>query len=441
MINQAKKAAFYTLGCKVNQYDTEAIQAQFKDFGYEIVDFQDETADVYVINTCTVTNVSDGKSRQIIRRAHRNNPEAKVVVVGCLAQTDPEQIKAIEGVNLIIGTDDRHKIPELVNKLCLEEQQSLVDDIFQVREFEEFDVVTFPGRTRASLKIQDGCSQFCSYCKVPHARGPSRSRIPENVIKQTKKIVSQGYSEIVLTGVHLGAYGQDLKPTTSLKEIIGAITLVPEVERVRISSVDPNEMDLEFLEFVVQNPKVCRHLHIPLQSGSDAILKRMRRRYKRQEFLDIYEQIKANDPGIAITTDLIVGFPGETEELFQETYNFLQDLELTKIHVFKFSPRKGTPAAGYPQQVTNEEKTKRSQVIMDLSNRMSQKFNRRLIGQTVQVLVETVKQGQLAGLTDNYIHVTASPEYEGIEAQDLVGKIVKVKITNADSVEAKGFLV
>lgn len=436
---KAKKAAFFTLGCKVNQYDTEAIQAQFRADGYDIVDFNHDKADVYLINTCTVTNVSDGKSRQMIRRARRKNPEAKIVVVGCFAQTDPKQVAAIPGVNLIVGTNNRHKIVELVNNLKLEEQYSLVDDIFQVREFEEFDVFTFQRRTRASLKIQDGCNQFCSYCKVPYARGPSRSRTPENVIAQVKKIANQGYREIVLTGVHLGAYGRDLSPHSSLTSIVEAITLVEGVERIRISSVDPNEIDDELIALVAYNPKVCRHLHIPLQSGSDEILAKMRRRYSTKDFFNIVKHIKSLDPEIAVTTDIIVGFPGETQELFEESYKLLRELELAKIHVFKYSPRTNTPAAKYPNQVNSQEKVYRSHIMMELSNQMAAAFNRKFIDQRVRVLLETENQDRVFGLTDNYLHVSSA--LGSFVGSELIGKIMNVKIIDADFSQAEGILI
>lgn len=436
---KAKKAAFFTLGCKVNQYDTEAMQALFSADGYDIVDFDHENADVYLINTCTVTNVSDRKSRQMIRRARRKNPKAKIVVIGCFAQTDPKQVAAIPGVNLIVGTNNRHKIVELVNSLKSEEQYSLVDNILQVREFEEFDVFTFEGRTRASLKIQDGCNQFCSYCKVPYARGPSRSRTQENVIAQVKNIVDQGYREVVLTGVHLGAYGKDLNPPSSLSRIVKAITLVDGVERIRVSSVDPNEIDDEIVELVANNSKVCRHLHIPLQSGSDEILTKMHRRYRTKDFFSIVKHIKTLDPEIAITTDIIVGFPGETQELFAESYKFLQELELAKIHVFKYSPRADTPAAKYPNQISSQEKVCRSHMMMELSNQMAAAFNHRFINQVVQVLIETENQGRVFGLTDNYLHVWAT--LGSLDHNELIGKIMNVRIIDADCTQVEGILL
>lgn len=435
----SNKVAIHTLGCKVNQYDSEGIAAQFRAHGYEIVDFNQKGADIYIINTCTVTNISDQKSRQMIRKAHRSNPNAKIVVVGCLAQTDPEQIEAIPGVNLIVGNNDRSRIVELVEGLSLNQQTSVVTSIAQVRSFEELNAVSFEGRTRAYLKIQDGCNQYCSYCKVPYARGPSRSRTPQSVMEQVKAIVEQGYTEIVLTGVHLGAYGADLEPASSLSKIVRTITEVQGLKRVRISSVDPNEIDDELIELVAESPKVCRHLHIPLQSGSDQILEKMRRRYRTSDFRHIVNAVRKYVPEIAVTTDVIVGFPGETPELFAETHAFLTEMQLAKLHVFKYSPRAGTPAAGYPDQVSSQEKEKRSRALIALSDQMSERYQSRFVGKTVQVLVEREINGRLHGHTDNYIHVSFPVGDQ--DSTDLIGRIVDVRIEEVIEDHSAGILL
>lgn len=327
-MHEAKRLAVTTLGCKVNQYDTDSVVTQFLDAGYRVVDFQD-VADVYLINTCTVTNLGDRKSRQMIRRAHKRNPNAKVVVMGCLAQTAPEDVAALEGVTLVVGTDGRSRILEQVEALGQGEQRSLVDDIFQVSEFEDLPSLDFSGRTRATLKIQDGCDQFCTYCRVPFARGPSRSRAPESVLEQAEQIISLGYKEIVLTGIHLGLYGADLVPPLTLAAIAGKIADIQGLLRLRISSVDPHEVTEELIELAAGHPAVCRHLHIPLQSGSDAVLKRMKRSYTSRQFLDVVDTLRAKVPGIAITTDIMVGFPGETEADFLETL----EVEIGRAHV------------------------------------------------------------------------------------------------------------
>ncbi|NLM26450.1 MAG: tRNA (N(6)-L-threonylcarbamoyladenosine(37)-C(2))-methylthiotransferase MtaB [Firmicutes bacterium] len=432
-----KTVAFHTLGCKVNQYDTEAIATQFIEAGYEIVDF-DQPADVFVINTCTVTNMSDRKSRQMIRRASRNNPQAKIVVVGCFAQTAPEEVQAIPGVNLVVGTNDRGQIVQLVEKLDLDEGYSLVGEIFQVDDFEEMSVTSFQGRTRAFLKIQDGCNQFCSYCKVPYARGKSRSRKSENIKEEVNNIVSQGYREIVLTGVHLGGYGSDLQPASSLAKITELISHIPGVQRVRISSVDPNEIDQHLLELLANNPHVCRHLHIPLQSGSDTILEKMRRKYRTTDYLQIVEKARELVPNIALTTDVIVGFPGESDELFQETYDFIKSIGFAKLHVFKYSPRTGTPAASFPEQVSNVDKERRSHQLIQLSDEMAFQFHQQFLGEIVEVLVEGQESDTVTGFTDNYLRVTGS--FTKI-SEELVGQLVKVKINSVDAHQLTGILV
>ena len=433
----SKRVAVHTLGCKVNQYDSEAISAQFKACGYEVVDFDQAGADVYIINTCTVTNISDHKSRQMIRRAHRKNPQAKIVVVGCLAQTNPDEVKSIPGVNLIVGTDQRSRIVELVEQIGGDEQGILVGDILKVRKFEEINAVAFEGRTRAYLKIQDGCSQFCSYCKVPYARGPSRSRPAASVLEQVKEIVGQGYGEIVLTGVHLGGYGRDLNPPSSLSDIVEQVAEVPGLERVRISSVDPNEIDDKLIDLVADNPKVCRHLLIPLQSGSDQVLQRMRRRYQTADFRRIVESVRARVPEVAVTTDVIVGFPGETRELFDETYAFLREMVPCKIHVFPYSPRKETPAADFPDQVPKPEKDRRSKALIALSDEMGAAFRRQFVDKVVQVLFERVLDDKLVGHTDNYIQVAVPA---GPDAEGLIGSIVDVRIVSAADGQLAGIL-
>lgn len=432
-----KRVALHTLGCKVNQYDTEAITAQFKAHGYEVVDFDQAGADVYIINTCTVTNVSDHKSRQMIRRAHRKNPHAKIVVVGCLAQTDPDSVKGLPGVNLIVGTDQRSRIVELVEQIKPDEQGVLVGDILKVRRFEELNAVAFEGRTRAYLKIQDGCSQYCAYCKVPYARGPSRSRPAASVIEQVAEIVEQGYREIVLTGVHLGGYGRDLEPPITLSDIVEQIAAVPGLERVRISSVDPNEVDAKLIDLVAGNPKVCRHLHIPLQSGSDLILQRMRRRYQTADFRRIVETVRARVPEVAVTTDVIVGFPGETPALFAETYTFLRETAPCKIHVFPYSPRKGTPAAAFPDQVSKLEKEERSRTLIALSDELGAAFQQQFVGKVVQVLFEREQDGKLVGHTDNYLQVAVPA---GCASDWLVGAIANVKVVSAAGGQLAGIL-
>ncbi|NLY10624.1 MAG: tRNA (N(6)-L-threonylcarbamoyladenosine(37)-C(2))-methylthiotransferase MtaB [Firmicutes bacterium] len=428
------KVAFHTLGCKVNQYDTEAVINEFKSRGYTIVDF-DEVADIYVINTCTVTNVGDRKSRQMIRRAHRQNPQAKVVVMGCYSQTSPEEAIEIEGVNLVLGTRDRQGIVDLVESLNIDEKKSLVKDIFELDEFEEIPVVQFEGRTRATIKVQDGCNQFCSYCKVPYARGKSRSRLVDNVLSQVKEISDQGYREIVLTGVHLGLYGRDLNPPVTLENLVKLISEVPGIKRVRISSIDPNEIEDSFLEMMAANPKICPHLHIPLQSGSDTILSLMRRRYSTDDFEHIVEKARQMVPGIGITTDVIVGFPGEDEKEFAKTLAFAEKMKLSRVHVFQYSPRSGTPAATMPNQVPKNEKEQRSKALIDLATRLGKEFHSSFVNEVLEVLVEENEGVIGVGLTGNYIRTKIKFPNEG----DWVGKLIKVRVlsANEDGIEGE----
>lgn len=424
---RSKTLAVATLGCKVNQYDTDAVLTQFLEAGYTVVDF-DEKADVYIINTCTVTNMGDRKSRQMIRRAYRNNPSAKVVVMGCLAQTSPEEVGEIEGVNLIVGTDQRGRILELVESLEITQRESLVEDIFAVRDFEELSVTDFAGRTRAVIKIQDGCNQFCSYCRVPYARGRSRSRHPQNVIDHVESVVRGGFKEIVLTGIHLGLYGRDLNPPVTLESIIRQIADIPGVLRLRLGSIEPHEITDQLLELVANNPVVCEHLHIPLQSGSDRILERMRRSYTTGEYREIVEKVRAEVPELAVTTDIIVGFPGETEQDFLETMEFAEEMGFSRLHVFKYSKREGTPAASFPQQIPNKVKDIRSKRLIKLGHSMAQDYHRLFLGKTVYVLVEEVRDGMAEGLTNTYIRSVFPTSY----GEELVGQIIPIRAIKAD---------
>lgn len=428
-MHEEKKLAVVTLGCKVNQYDTDAVVTQFLEAGYTMVDFN-EVADVYLINTCTVTNLGDRKSRQMIRRAHKHNPAAKVVVMGCLVQTTPDDVAALEGVTLVVGTNGRTQIVDALEGLEWGEQCSLVEDIFDVSEFEDMPSLDFSGRTRATLKIQDGCNQFCTYCRVPFARGPSRSRPLPSVMEQAEQIVSRGYKEIVLTGIHLGLYGEDLDPPVTLTEISEKVANTPGLLRLRISSVDPHEITDELIDLVAKHPVVCRHMHIPLQSGSDAVLQRMRRNYTRDQFRRIVQKLRSLIPAIAITTDIMVGFPGETEEDFLHTMELAQDVGFSKIHVFQYSKRSGTKAAIFPDQIPSIKKEDRSKRLIQLGEAMAERFHYSFIGENVEVLVEQIQGDKAIGHTDNYMKVTCPvPAHE----MDLVGQIVHVRILKADA--------
>ncbi|MCZ8518703.1 MULTISPECIES: tRNA (N(6)-L-threonylcarbamoyladenosine(37)-C(2))-methylthiotransferase MtaB [Paenibacillus] len=431
--------AFHTLGCKVNFYDTEAIWQLFKQEGYEQVDFE-ATADVYVINTCTVTNTGDKKSRQMIRRAVRRNPEAIVAVTGCYAQTSPAEILAIPGVDLVIGTQDRDKIMGLVKQLETERQPiNAVRNIMKTRAFEELDVPDFADRTRAFLKIQEGCNNFCTFCIIPWSRGLMRSREPQSVLAQARMLVDSGFQEIVLTGIHTGGYGEDMEDY-SLAKLLWDLDKVEGLKRVRISSIEASQITDEVLEVLQHSDKIARHLHIPLQAGSDDVLKRMRRKYTTAEFAAKIEHIHRIMPGVAITTDVIVGFPGETEEMFREGYAFMERMGFSEMHVFPYSKRTGTPAARMEDQVDEEIKNARVHELIDLSEKMQLAYAERFVGEVLEVIPERDYKGQpgsglVMGYSDNYLQLV----FEGSE--EWIGRVCRVRVTEAGVNECRGTLV
>ena len=372
-----KKVAFYTLGCKVNQYETEAMLELFEKEGYEKAETEDY-ADVYVINTCTVTHMSDRKSRQYIRRMKKKNPDAIIAVVGCYSQVSPEEILSIDEVNLVMGTNDRKKIVEEVKKIDASRKVSTVDDIMKVKAFEEIEINKTNGKTRAFMKIQDGCDRYCSYCIIPYARGRVRSRDLESIVKEVENLASNGYKEVVLTGIHVASYGKDIKDSDiKLLDVIKQINDIEGIERIRLSSVEPILFTDEFVEAVSTMDKVCPHYHLSLQSGCDETLKRMKRRYTTEEYKAIVDRLRAAIPNVSITTDVIVGFPGETNEEFDKTYEFLKDIELTHMHVFKYWPRKGTPAATMENQVDPSTKHDRSEKLLQLNEENFNKFGQK----------------------------------------------------------------
>lgn len=430
--------AFYTLGCKVNFVDTEAIWQLFKKEGYEQVDFE-ETADVYLINTCTVTNTGDKKSRQIIRRAVRRNPEAIVAVTGCYAQTSPAEIMDIAGVDLVIGTQDRDKLMDYVKQLQRERQPiNAVRNIMKTRAFEDLQVPDFAERTRAFLKIQEGCNNFCTFCIIPWSRGLSRSRSPESVIAQARELVASGYQEIVLTGIHTGGYGDDLD-NYKLADLLRDLDKVEGLKRIRISSIEASQIDDDMIEVLNSSDKMCRHLHIPLQAGDDEILKRMRRKYTTAEYAEKIHKLHRAMPGVAITTDVIVGFPGETEAMFQNGYRFMEQLGFAEMHVFPYSKRTGTPAARMEDQVDEEEKHRRVHELIELSERMQLAYAKTFVGQVLDVIPERRSKGDhtgiMMGYSDNYLQLA----FPGSE--ELAGKMCRVKVLEAGVNECRGELV
>ena len=431
-----KRVAFYTLGCKVNQYETEAMLELFEKEGYEKAETEDY-ADVYVINTCTVTHMSDRKSRQYIRRMKKKNPDAIIAVVGCYSQVSPEEILSIDEVKLVMGTNDRKKIVEEVKKIDASRKVSTVDDIMKVKAFEEIEINKTNGKTRAFLKIQDGCDRYCSYCIIPYARGRVRSRDLESIVKEVENLAANGYKEVVLTGIHVASYGKDIKETDiKLLDVIKQINDIEGIERIRLSSVEPILFTDEFVEAVSAMDKVCPHYHLSLQSGCDETLKRMKRRYTTEEYKTIVDRLRAAIPNVSITTDVIVGFPGETNEEFDKTYEFLKDIELTHMHIFKYSPRKGTPAATMENQVDPSTKHERSEKLLQLNEENFKKFGQKMLDKEFNVLFEQkVGDNKFEGLTENYVKVIVESD------KDLSEQILKVKITDVKNEFLEGILV
>jgi threonylcarbamoyladenosine tRNA methylthiotransferase MtaB len=422
--------AFHTLGCKVNHYETEAIWQLFKQEGYERVDFE-STSDVYIINTCTVTNTGDKKSRQVIRRAIRKNPDAVICVTGCYAQTSPAEIMAIPGVDIVVGTQDRVKMLQYIEQYKKERQPiNAVGNIMKSRVYEELDVPSFTDRTRASLKIQEGCNNFCTFCIIPWARGLMRSRDPQEVIKQAQQLVDAGYKEIVLTGIHTGGYGEDMKDYNLAMLLRDLEAQVKGLKRLRISSIEASQISDEVIEVINESNVIVRHLHIPIQSGSNTVLKRMRRKYTMEFFADRLNRLKEVLPGLAVTSDVIVGFPGETEEEFMETYNFIKEHQFSELHVFPYSKRTGTPAARMGDQVDEEIKNERVHRLIALSDQLAKEYASEFEGEVLEVIPEerfseSKDTNLYVGYTDNYLKVV----FPASEA--MVGQIVKVKIEKA----------
>ena len=422
--------AFHTLGCKVNHYETEAIWQLFQEAGYERVEF-DKNSDVYVINTCTVTNTGDKKSRQVIRRAIRKNPDAVICVTGCYAQTSPAEIMAIPGVDIVVGTQDRSKLLGLIEQFREEREPiNAVRNIMKNRVYEELDVPSFTDRTRASLKIQEGCNNFCTFCIIPWARGLMRSRDPEEVIHQAQQLVDAGYLEIVLTGIHTGGYGEDLKGYNLARLLRDLEQQVKGLKRLRISSIEASQLTDEVIDVLRDSNIVVRHLHIPIQSGSDTVLKRMRRKYTMEFFSDRLTRLNEALPDLAITSDVIVGFPGETEEEFMETYNFIRDHKFSELHVFPYSKRTGTPAARMEDQVDESVKNERVHRLLTLNDQLAKNYAARFEGEVLEVIPEEsfkqdTDQNLYVGYTDNYLKVVLPAD------ETMIGQIVKVKITKA----------
>lgn len=433
------KIAFYTLGCKVNQADTASMENLFLRSGHQLVSFDGE-ADVYIINTCVVTNTGQRKSRQTIHRAIRKNPNALIVVTGCYPQTAAEEVKAIAGVDMIIGNQDRAQIVQLVEERLAHRQTDTLDAVHKLTAstaFEEMAAGDITDKTRAFLKIQEGCNQFCTYCIIPYARGPLRSRSLESIRTETQRLISAGFKEIVLIGIHLGCYGKEKPDGPTLYDAVKTVLDVPGVQRLRLGSLESVEVEPRLLTLMQEDARFCRHLHLPLQSGCDKVLQAMHRPYTTAKFKTLLADIKTKVPDIAITTDVIAGFPGETEADFETTCKFAESCGFSKMHIFPFSARKGTPAEKFAGAVTEAVKKERADILGKIDETMHKTFLQAMVGQTAEVLFEQpAGEDYFEGLTGNYQRVFVKSG-----GRNLGGEILPVKITAFDGEKLLGEII
>jgi len=427
------KVAFYTLGCKVNQYETNGMIQAFLEKGYEIVDFT-EKSDIYIINTCTVTSISDKKSRQMIRRTKQLNPEAIVVAVGCYAQVAKDKLEEIKDIDLILGISEKTEIIKYVEEEIKERNpKTYISDVMHQKQFVDFGSVNYTDKNRVAIKVQDGCNQFCTYCIIPYARGRIRSRKIENVKKEVEDLAQKGIKEIVITGIHVASYGKDLEENIGLIDLLEEINKIDGIERIRLSSLEPTLITEEFVKRLSRLAKICDHFHLSLQSGCNETLKRMNRHYTTEDFKKATELLRKTYPNVALTTDIIVGFPGETEEEFNATYDFLKEINFYKMHVFKYSPRHGTKAEKMPNQIDGNIKEERSKKLIELSDKNEINQNKRYINKNLDVLIEEFEEGYYKGHTTNYIMVKIQEN-----TNNLQNKIVTVKIIDNEGIDLIG---
>jgi len=417
-----KTVSFCTLGCKVNQYETEAMLTLFKKRGYDIKNF-DEVCDIYVINTCVVTSEAERKSRQMIGRAKKKNPDALVCVVGCYSQMAPEKVSALGSADIIIGTKDRKMIVDLCEeKIASEMPMVCVGNILKEREFENLEISSYEDKTRAFVKIEEGCTEFCSYCIIPYTRGAVRSRSEKSITKEVANLVANGYREIVLTGIHIGSYGKDLNGKTLL-DAIKAVERVEGVERIRLGSVEPRMLTSEFVEEISKMEKMCDHFHVSLQSGCDKTLKRMNRKYTADEYRQAIKRLRDAFVNPAITTDIITGFPGETEEDFDICTSFVKEIAFSEVHVFPFSPREGTKAFDMEDQVEKRVREERAKKLIEIASELHKDYVASFDGKVADVLFEQkVSDDEYEGHMKNYIKVRMKSD------ENITHKIVKVKL-------------
>ncbi len=415
-----KRVSFYTLGCKVNQYETNGMTQKFKEAGYEIVDVNDDISDVCIVNTCTVTNMSDRKSRQLLRRVKEKNHQAIIVAVGCYAQVAKEELQKMEEIDIVLGNEEKKDIVNYIEEYFKQNHKLIeVQDIASQKEFSDMGQITYTEKTRAVIKVQDGCNQFCSYCIIPYARGRVRSRKIESIIKEIEQIAQKGIKEVVITGIHIASYGKDFEKEDGLIELLEEINKVEGIKRIRLGSLEPKIITEEFMKRLIKLEKICHHFHLSLQSGCDETLKRMNRKYTTQDLTEIMERLRRYYTDVMLTTDIIVGFPGETESEFEKTYKFLEKAKFYKMHVFQYSQRKGTRAAVMPNQVDGNIKEKRSKELIEMSNKYQKKYNEKYIGKEVEVLFEEKEEINneiyYKGHTQNYIMVKYKTNEEKLE--------------------------
>ncbi len=416
------KVAVYTLGCKVNTYESEYVIKEFLKRGYTLTDFSDENADIYLINTCTVTNTSDQKSRKMIRQARKKNKDAVVVAMGCFTQIRNNDNQIMDFVDVVIGNKDKSRIVDLTEEFIKNKRKiANIEDINEA-DFDDMEISYFNTRTRALVKIEDGCENFCSYCIIPYVRGRVRSKRPEKVIDEVKRLVNNGYKEIVLTGIHTGHYGADLKDY-DFSDLLLELEKIDGLDRIRISSIEITELNDKFLSVLKKSKKIVNHIHIPLQAGSDHILKLMNRKYDKKYYLDKINKIRKIRPDMAFTTDVIVGFPLESDYDFNETIAFVKEVSFAGGHVFPYSRRNGTPAAKMKGQITKEEKHIRCKKLISVFDSLEEAYYKKHIGCTLTVIAETYQDGTLTGHTDNYLKVS----FKGSEK--LLGLEVNVKLS------------
>ena len=448
-----KTVAFITLGCKVNQYETNAMAQKLIKKGYKIVE-HDQKADIYIINTCTVTNMSDRKSRQMIRRAKETNPQAKIIAVGCYVQVARKEIENMEGIDLVLGNEEKVDIAKYCDEIL--DKPADLKDVMHTKEFAEFGEITYTEKTRAVIKVQDGCDRFCSYCIIPYARGRVRSRKPENVISEITEIAKKGIKEVVITGIHIASYGKDFKEKDfkekdcqekdrqekdsngkyELIDLLEEINKIEGIQRIRLGSIEPLLITEEFVQRLSKLEKICEHFHLSLQSGCDETLKRMNRRYTTEQFKEITERLRKTYPNVNLTTDIIVGFPGETEAEFEKTYQFLKEIKFYKMHIFKYSPRKGTKAAEMKEQVPPEIKEERSKKLIELSDKNEKEYNQEYVGKEVEVLWEEEKNGVYKGHTKNYVLVELPEQKQGGNMENVL-EVVMIEKAEKHQIIAK----